>query len=57
MQTIIIPDNNPNMVPATIAIIGGVLFVFFIIRIIATIKRKKKLQRLLVQLKNAEDNQ
>lgn len=57
MQTIIIPDNNPNMVPATIAIIGGVFFVFFIIRIVLTIKRKKKLERLLAQLTKARDNQ
>lgn len=57
MQTIIIPDNNPNMVPAMIAVIGGAFFVFFIIRIIATIRRKKKLERLLVQLKEARDNQ
>ncbi|MBO5373729.1 MAG: hypothetical protein J6A75_13570 [Lachnospiraceae bacterium] len=56
MQTIIIPDNNPNMVPAMIAVIGGVLFVFFVIRIILTLRRKKKLERLLEELKQARDN-
>lgn len=57
MQTIIIPDNNPNMVPATIAIIGGIFFVVMVIRIILTLKRKKKLENLLVQLKQARDNE
>ncbi len=51
MTTITIPDNNPNSIFVVISVLAASYLIFGLIRIIAKLRRKKKLEKMLNEIK------
>lgn len=51
MTTITIPDNNPNSIFIVILVLAATYLIFGLIRIFAKLRRKKKLEKMLNQIK------
>ena len=57
MNTITIVDNNPNSIFIVILVLAALYLIFGLIRIFAKLRRKKKLEKMLKEIKRVNENE
>lgn len=57
MNTITIVDNNPNSIFIVILALAACYLIFGLVRIFAKLRRKKKLEKMLKEIKRVKENE